>query len=102
MRYHKEDSIHDTIPKVKSVNDFLNAINKYKKVSKNEKNELLTTLHTTIHDGVSSIWNHIDKLVSCYNKIRDLGLNLDYDYLVCFAIGSFPSQFDSIRSSYNA
>ena len=64
-----------------------------------KKNELLTTMHTTIYDGVSGIRNHIDKLVSCYRKIKDLGLNLDDDYLVWFTMGSLPSQFDNIRSS---
>ena len=87
--------VHDDnegIPKVENTKDLLNAINnKYKKFSKNERNELLTTLQTTIYDGISSIQNHIDKFVSCYHKIRDLGLNLDDDYLVWFVICSFPS-----------
>ena len=86
-----EDSIRDNIPKIENARDFLDAINnKYKKFSKNEKNELLTTLHTIIYDGVSGIRNHIDKLVSCYHKIKDLGLNLDDDYLVWFTMGILP------------
>ena len=83
MRYHIEDSICDTIPNIESAKDFLDAINnKCKKFSKNEKNKLLTTLHTTIYDSVSGIRNHIDKLISCCYKIEDIGLNLDDDYLV--------------------
>ena len=59
-----EDSIRDSIPKIENARDFLDAINnKYKKFSKNEKKELLTTLNTTVYDGVSSIRNHIDKLI---------------------------------------
>ena len=98
-----EDSICDKIPKIENAKDFLDTIkNKYKKVSKNEKNELLTTLRTTVYDGVSGIRNHIDKLVSCYCKIKDFGLNLDDDYLVWFIMGNLPLQFYNIRSSYNA
>ena len=70
-------------PKIENARDFLDAINnKHKKFSKNEKNELLTTLHTIIYDGGSGIRNHIDKIVSYYSKIKDLGLNLDDDYLL--------------------
>ena len=98
-----EESIRDSIPKVENAKDFLDVINnKYKKFSNNKKNELLTTLHTTIYDGISCIRSHTDKFVSSYHKIKDLGLNLDDDYLVWFVIGSLPSQFNSIRSSYNA
>ena len=80
VRYHVEDSICDSIPKVKNAKDFLDAINKkYKKFSKNEKNDLFTTLHTIIYDGVKKIRSHIDKLIACYHKIKDLGLNLDDD-----------------------
>ena len=78
-----EDSIRDSIPKIENAKDFLDTINnKYKKLFKNENNELLTTLHTIVYDGVNGIRNHIDKLVSCYCKFKDLCLNLDDDYLV--------------------
>ena len=103
MRYHIEDSIRASIPKIETVKDFLDAINnKYKKFSKNEKHELLTTLDTIVYDGVNGIRSHKYKLVSCYYKIKDFDLDLDNDYLVWFVIGSLLSQFNSIRSSYSA
>ena len=50
-----EDSIRDSIPKDENAKDFLDVINKYKKFSKNEKNKLLITLHTTVYNEVSGI-----------------------------------------------
>ena len=48
MRFHMEDSKHDSIPKTENAKEFLEAINKkYKKFSKNEKNELLSTFDST-------------------------------------------------------
>ena len=92
MRYHVEESIRDSIPKIENMKDFLDTINnKYKKFSTNKKNEHLTTLHTTVYDGISGIKNHIDKLVFCYHKIKDLCLNLNDAYLVWFTMGSLPS-----------
>ena len=56
IRYYIEDSVRDIIPKIENAKDFLDTINnKYKKFSKNEKNELLTTLHTIVYDGVIGI-----------------------------------------------
>ncbi|CAA2975200.1 Retrovirus-related Pol poly from transposon TNT 1-94 [Olea europaea subsp. europaea] len=34
--------------------------------------------------------------------IKAIGMELDEDYIVWFIMGTLPSQFDSIRSSYNA
>ena len=83
--------------------EFLEAINrKYKKFSKNEKNELLSTFHSTTYDGVSGIRGHIGRIVACYRKMKAIGTEFDDDYLVWFIMGTLPPQFDSIRSSYNA
>ena len=48
MRYHMDESIRDSIPQTGIAKDFLDAIKeKYKKFSKNEKNECLTLFHRT-------------------------------------------------------
>ena len=80
-----EDSIRDSIPKTENAKEFLEAINnKYKKLSKNEKNELLSTFHTTTYDGVSGIRNHIDKIVACYHKMKVISTELDEEYVGLF------------------
>ena len=103
MRYHMDESIRDSIPKTENAKDFLTAIEKkYEKFTKNEKNEYLNMLHSTFYDGTGDIRAHIDKLMGCYHKLKAMNMDLGKEYMVWFVMGTLPSQFDSIRSSYNA
>ena len=96
-------SIYESIPKTKSAKEFLDVIGKkYTKFSKNNKNELLNILHSTFYDGTSGVREHIDKILACYNKIKTIGMEFDSNYVVWMIMGTLPSQFDSVRSSYNA
>ena len=98
-----ENSIYESIPKTENAKEFLDVVGKkYTKFSKNEKNELLNTLQSTFYDGTSGIRGHIDKILACYNKIKTIGTEFDSDYVVWLIMGTLPSQFDNIRSSYNA
>ena len=69
---------------------------------KNEKNEVLNTLHSTFYDETSGVQGHIDKILACYNKIKTIGMDFNLDYVVWMIMETLPLQFDSIRSSYNA
>ncbi|XP_062110679.1 uncharacterized protein LOC133822385 isoform X1 [Humulus lupulus] len=103
MRYHMNESIRDSIPKSENAKDFLAVIKeKYQRFSKNEKNEHLNILHHTIYDGSSDIRVHIDKLMGYYHKLKAMGMDLGEDYIVWLVMETIPSQFDAIRSSYNA
>ena len=73
-----------------------------KKYTKLSKNELLNTLNSTFYDGTSGVRGHIDKILACYNKIKSIGMKFDSNYVVWLIMGTLLSQFDSIRSSYNA
>ena len=85
-----DESIRDSILKTKNAKDFLVAIEKkYEKLSKNQKNEYLNMLHN-------------DKLMGCYHKLKAMGMDLGEGYMVWFVMGTLPSQFDLIISSYNA
>ena len=102
MENHMEDSIYESIPKTRNGKEFLDVVGKkYTKFSKNEKNELLNTLHSTFYDG-TRVQGHIDKILACYNKIKTIGMKFDSYYVVWLIMGTLPLQFDSIRSSYNA
>ena len=60
-----EDSIYESILKTKNVKEFLDVVGKkYTKLSKNEKNELLNTLHSTFYDGISGVRGHIGKILA--------------------------------------
>ena len=102
MENHMEYSIYESIPKTEKEKEFLDVVaKKCTKFSKNEKNELLNTLHSTFYDGTSRVRAHIDKILACYNKIKTIGLEFDSNYIVWLIMGTLLSQFDSIRSSYN-
>ena len=100
MENHMENSIYESIPKTENAKEFLDVVGK--KYTKFSKNELLNTFHSTFYDGTSRIRGHIDKILACYNKIKTIDMKFDSDYVLWLIMGTFPSQFDSIRSSYNA
>ena len=103
MENHMEDCIYESIRKTENAKEFLDIVGKkYTKFSKNEKSELLNTLHSTFYDGTSEVREHIDKILACYNKIKTIGMKLDSDYVGWLIIGTLPSQFDNFRSSYSA
>ena len=98
-----EDSIYESIPKTENAKEFLDVVGKkYTKFSKNETNDLLNTLHFTFYDGISGVRRHNDKILACCNKIKTIGIEFNSDYVVWLIMGTLSSQFDSIRSSYNA
>ena len=100
MRYHMDESIRDSICKTENAKDFLIAIEK--KYAKFSKNEYLNMLHSTFYDGASDVRAHIDKLMGYYHKLKAMIMNLGQKGYVCFVMKTIPSQFNSIRSSYNA
>ena len=99
-----DEFIRNSIPKTENVKDFLTAIEKkYVKFYKNEKNEYLNMLHSIFYDGASDVRAHIDKLMGYQDKLKAMCMDFGrQDYMVCFVMGTLPTQFDSIRSSYNA
>ena len=85
-----ENSIYESIPKTENAKEFLDAVGKkYTKVSKNEKNELLNTLHSTFYDGTSGVQGHINKILASYNKIKTIGIEFGLDYVVWLIMGTF-------------
>ena len=87
-----EDFIYASIPKIENTKDFLYAISKkYIKFSKNEKNELLNTLHCNFYDGTSGVRGHIDKILACYNKFKIISIDFDSNYVVWLIMGTLPS-----------
>ena len=74
IRYHMDESIRDSIPQTEIAKDFLDAIKeKYKKFSKNEKNECLTLFHRTNYADSGDIRSHINKSMGCYQKLKGMG-----------------------------
>ena len=66
MQYHMDKSLWLSIPNVESLNakQFLEAVgNKFVKFDKAEKAQYLSLLEKTKYDGVTSICEHVMKLV---------------------------------------
>ena len=100
MENHVEDSIYESIPKTENAKEFLDVVGK--KYTNFLKNELLNTLHSTFYDGIIRVRGHIYNILACYNKIKTIGIKFDSYYVVWLIMGTLTSQFDSIRSNYNA
>ena len=75
MKNHMEDFIYESIPKTKNGKEFLDVIGKrYTKFSNNE--------NSTFYDWTSGVQGHIDKILTCYNKIKTIGMEFDSNYIV--------------------
>jgi len=60
-------------------------------------------LHTTTtYDRVSGVREHIMKLSHLFNKLRQMKVELVDSFLVWQVLESLPSQFDALKTTYNA
>ena len=75
-----KDSIYESIPKTGNAKEILDVVGK--KYTKFSNNVLMNTLHSTFYDGTSGVRGHIDKILSCYNKIKSIGMEFNLDYVV--------------------
>ena len=56
MENHIEEFIYANIHNIENAKKFMDTINKkYTKFLKDERNELLNTLHSTLYDGTSEV-----------------------------------------------
>jgi hypothetical protein len=59
-------------------------------------------LTTTTNDSVSGVREHIMKLIHFFNKVRQTKFELANSFLVWQVLESLPSQFDALKTTYNA
>jgi hypothetical protein len=59
-------------------------------------------LTATTYDGVSGVREHIMKLTHFFNKLRQMKVELADSFLVLQVLESLPSQFDALKTTYNA
>jgi len=74
---------------------------KFKTFDKAQKGQYLSLLEKTKYNGVSSVREHMMKLVHYYNKLKSLKVELGDSYLIWQIMESLPSQFDVLKTSYN-
>ncbi|XP_040990963.1 uncharacterized protein LOC121238189 [Juglans microcarpa x Juglans regia] len=103
MRHTIDKSIRQSIHQIDNAKDFLEAVGKkFTKFDKAEKGTLMELLTTTTYDGISGVCEHIIKLTHFFNKLREMKVELADSFLVWQVLESLPSQFDALKTIYNA
>ena len=103
MKYTMDKTIKDSIRDIENAKEFLQAVGeKFKKFDKAEKAHYLSLLGKTKYDGVGGVREHVMKLVNWYNKLKSMKVELGESFLIWQVFESLPSQFDVLRTSYNA
>jgi len=103
MKHSMEKTVKDNIPEATNAKKFLVDIgNKFKKFYKSEKSSYFSLLTKTKYDGVSGVNEHAMKLTNWYQKLKSMKVVLGEDFLVWQILDSLPSEFDMLRTSYNA
>jgi hypothetical protein len=102
MKYTIDKSIRQSITCIDSAQEFLVAVgNKFTKFDKAENGTFMKLFTTTTYDGVSRVREHIMKLTHFFNKLRQMKVELVDNFLVWQVLGSLPSQFDALKTTYN-
>ena len=86
-----------------TVKEFLNAIKtRFQHNKKAEKTTLMTRLMNTRYDGCGSVREYILGVATDAGKLKDLGIQIDEEYIVHIALNTLPSQYKVIQSTYIA
>ncbi|XP_043721023.1 uncharacterized protein LOC122668535 [Telopea speciosissima] len=97
------ETMKNSITMKVTATEYLEAIIvKFESSKKAQSGDLMTKLTTAMFDGNGSSKEHLLGLVSLGNKIRELEINLDDDFLVTIALNSLPGQYKHLHGTYNA
>jgi len=103
MKYTIDKSIRQSITFTDNVKNFLAPVgDKFTKFDKAKKGTFMKLLTTTTYDGASGVREHIMKLTHSFNKLRQIKVELANSFLVWQVLESLPSQFDALKTTYNA
>ncbi|XP_022849914.1 uncharacterized protein LOC111372006 [Olea europaea var. sylvestris] len=103
MKYTIDNSIRQSTSDTGNAKEYLEAVGKkFTKFDKAEKETLMKLLITTTYDGVSGFREHIMKLTHFFYKLKGMKVELANNFLVWQVLESLPSQFDALKTSYNA
>ncbi|XP_043693170.1 uncharacterized protein LOC122643627 [Telopea speciosissima] len=97
------ETMKDSITMKVTATEYLEAIRvKFESSKKAQSGDLMSKLTTTKFDGNDSTREHLLGLVALGNKIRELEINFDDDFLVTIALNSLPGQYKHLHGTYNA
>lgn len=102
MRKAMTKSVRRGIPKSEKAKEFFTSIGeKFKESDKAETSNFLTKLTTMKFDGIGSIREHILKMADTAQKLKDLKVPMNDQFIVHMALNSLPSQYGQLKVSYN-
>lgn len=102
MKRAMSATIRGGIPTCEKAKDFLEAVEaKFKESDKAETGNLMTKLTTLKYDGTGSVREHIMRMIDVSQKLKDLEVPIDDNFLVHMALNSLPPKYAQIKVSYN-
>ncbi|XP_043694273.1 uncharacterized protein LOC122644983 [Telopea speciosissima] len=97
------ETMKDSITMKATATEYLEAIRvKFESSKKAQSGDLMSKLTTAKFDGNGSTKEHLLGLVALGNKIRELEINFDDDFLETIALNSLPGQYKHLHGTYNA
>ncbi|XP_043700136.1 uncharacterized protein LOC122650826 [Telopea speciosissima] len=92
-------SLRDSVEVKDTATEFLSEIKAVFEVSqKTEKGDLMNQITSAVFDGTESVKEHLLKMASTVNKLRDLGMPIEEELLVHLALKSLPDVYANIKS----
>ncbi|CAN6718128.1 unnamed protein product [Malus baccata var. baccata] len=90
------------VPKQDHAKDFLAAVGeKFKESDKAETGTCLTQITSMKLDGEGSVREHILKMVDLAQKLKDLEVPMNDQFLIHMALNSLPPKYGQLKVSYN-
>ncbi|XP_061998804.1 uncharacterized protein LOC133716074 isoform X2 [Rosa rugosa] len=103
MKRLMTDIVKGSIADQPTAREFLDSIaEKFTQNAKAETAVLLDSLTTMKYNGTVGMREHIMKLIDTTSKLKDLDMPLDDQFIVHQALNSLPSQFNQLKTTYNA
>ncbi|KAF7123519.1 hypothetical protein RHSIM_Rhsim12G0088900 [Rhododendron simsii] len=103
MKFTMDKSIKQCAPNNENAKAYLTAVGThFTKFDKAEKATYMRLLTSKDYDGSSGVREHIMKRTHYYNKLKDMKVELAEDFLVWTVLESLPTEFDGLKSAYNA
>ena len=71
------------------------------KFNKVKKGYYLSLLEKKIYNSVNGVREHIFKLVTYYNKLKSMKVDLGDNFFIWHTLESLATQFDVLKTLYN-
>ncbi|XP_043710524.1 uncharacterized protein LOC122659486 [Telopea speciosissima] len=92
--------LRESVEMKSTATKFLNEIKAVFEVhQKAEKGDLMNQITSAVFDGNDSVREHLLKMASTANKLKDLGMPIEEELLMHLALKSLPNAYANIKST---